>query len=285
MPGVSFSHPNPSIGSLFLRLAPTMVDWSFNLNTKVQDTYGGQVVQLLSINFDKFVISGQFGKEGPRGATRGSDKEIFRRSQMNNNLDGGVRDYSGSAGLYSNGLTQMTEYFSRYFSLATQGVDTKNNYDERPMTISYEGALDVPTGVAGQSVEQWKGYPISFPSYKRSNQNFAPQWMVEFKVYEAPARVNALQRMKELDRLKNDTGYRPNNEFSDPYGRTFLEAKAKGKDGNLKELLKIAQAAVDEDLDNIARTFGELMPAFTDAALEELILQSASIPTTPTPNK
>lgn len=283
MAGITFSHANESVGSLYLRLAPTQIDWSFTLNTSVQDTYAGQVVQILSVNFDKLTIGGQFGKEGPRGATRGpvdsqGNRKILRRSQFNNNLEG-VRDYSGSGGYYSNGLTQMTEYFTRYFKLASQGTSKNDNYDEKPMTIKYNGAQGVATGVSGAegSVEQWRGYPVSFPSYARSNANFAPKWLVEFQVYEAPSSVKNLQLRREIDRLKEGVGYKPNSEFSDPLGKFNAEDKRHGKLQG--KLLKAAQDQLDQALDEEAAEYGRLMPAYTPAALEELFTYGASAPT------
>ena len=64
MAGVRFQH---DVGTLDLRLPPTQVEWDYKLNTQTYQTYAGEVVQLLSVNFNKVSFQGQFGLEGPHG--------------------------------------------------------------------------------------------------------------------------------------------------------------------------------------------------------------------------
>src|SRR3954465_11882549 len=101
MPGIIFDHPR--VGTLNLRLAPTSVEWTYNMNVRTYDTFAGQVVQVLSMNFGDFVIMGRFGREGPHGKNLDNNTITSRTA-------GELSDYK-NAGIYAVGLTQMTEYF------------------------------------------------------------------------------------------------------------------------------------------------------------------------------
>lgn len=61
MSGASLSH---SGRTHWFRLDPNRVSWSYNLNTKVDETYGGRVVQLLSVNLDSLTIEVDSGRGG-----------------------------------------------------------------------------------------------------------------------------------------------------------------------------------------------------------------------------
>lgn len=262
---VIFTHPNSEVGSLRLRLSPTNVEWSISLNTSTTNTYGGQVIQLLSINYDKFVIEGRFGKEGPRGVSRPGVPRHISES----------RDYAGRSGLQI-GLTQMTEYFTRYFAIASQGGDRKStgNYDQQPMRLSYEGGLD--------SFERnWLVYPTSFPSYRRSNVDFAPEWRVEMEVVEADQNIvkrDATVEMEKLKALAGGFGYRPLNEFSDPLGVDANNNPLSDEEKAVLAIEKATRANADE-VRTLYEHFGkEFLPALTEDDLAELIFFNASFP-------
>jgi hypothetical protein len=139
---------------------------TYDLVTNTVPTYAGEVVQILAIKFDQLVIEGKFGKEGPHGATL-TDGRLERRETSQ------LRDFE-SAGVYAIGLTQMTEFFQRFFAIASQGHDAQveGHYDQQPMTLRYDGASSV--GVELGRDELWKVYPVNFPSYQRSLVDFAP---------------------------------------------------------------------------------------------------------------
>lgn len=55
---VTLSHS----GKVFrFRIDPTAVNWSYNLNTNVDETYGGRVVQLLSIRLGDLIVESNSG--------------------------------------------------------------------------------------------------------------------------------------------------------------------------------------------------------------------------------
>lgn len=49
---------------LRFRTNPNSITWEYNLRTNVEDTYGGQVVQLLSANIDNLRVTAQAGRGG-----------------------------------------------------------------------------------------------------------------------------------------------------------------------------------------------------------------------------
>jgi len=267
MAGVVFSHPNASIGELSLRLAPKQVDWNFALNTSTQDTYAGEVVQLLSINFDKLVIVGQFGTEGPWGKAAIADGRIFPRKRSD-------RDDFRSTEPYAVGLTQMTEYFRRYFSVASQGRDAvaAGHYSQQPMRVTYHGALDVDVD-DGLTEGDWHIYPTSFPSFRRTNVDFAPEWRIEGDIVEPDPNVERASMKEEIERLRSAVGFTHFNPYSDPFTLTGGKDPRKNlTPERLEALYQKARKNVLEDsltrLDHYRTIFGG---EFTDEALNELL--------------
>jgi len=274
---IVFTHSNPTVGTLYLRLSPTSVQWTYNLNTAKFDTYGGQVVQLLSINFDKLILAGRFGQEGPHGRNTNNDGTSAPRS-VDEFFAWQPIGGSGSIKDYRIGLTQMTEYFSRYFSVASQGHDAhaQGNFDQDPMQIKYDGVIDVEVD-AGMMETDWYGYPVNFPSYKRSNMDFAPEWQVEFQIFEAPAAIRESTHLTELAKLQNvflpkGVGWRPSNPFSDPLGAQILQGA--------KSIQQAIQQA-DAEEDRIYDYFAQYLPAYSDDALTQLVEHAGSIPIKP----
>ena len=276
MAGVSFRHPNVDVGNLYLRFPPTSVEWSFKLNTAVTDTFGGQVVQILSTSYDTLVIEGQFGKEGPHGANKsGTD---WSERKPSGYFDLGSRNAPRRGGTakqpWEIGLSQMMQYFRRYFSVATAGGDhlqpggsfVRGAYNQQYMKLAYTGNIE--------SYERnWLVYPVSFPSYQRSNENFAPKWRVECQVVEPDFNIDIKNKLKAIDRLRKNVGYRPLNPFSDPLAQEINPKTKKGQ----KRLVKITQAQLDELNSSVFDYYGSFLPNLTPADLTELIASDASI--------
>jgi hypothetical protein len=98
---IIFTHP--SMGKpLMVKVKPDQITWSYGLNTKNYPTYGGEVVQILSMNVGDMQIKGTVG-------TYKETEEIYA-------------------------------WFIQYMQNATQGVQTRNNrksYDTRPVEMQY----------------------------------------------------------------------------------------------------------------------------------------------------
>lgn len=279
---ISFSHPNIPT-DLVLRLSPTMVEWTFNLNYRKENTYGGQVVQILSINYDRLIIEGQFGKEGPHGKIKQNDGTLTGRSvdsfwDFRTGLDNPFSFTTGIAlnphsgpNLYAIGLTQMTAYFQEYFAIASQGRDRAlaGHYDQEPVTVSYDGGLD--------SFERnWTVYPVDFPSYSRSLEEFAPKWRLEFEVEEADYTINDATIQKAIDDINNlraNVGYTPYWVFSDPLGQQMLD-----KGITAASQFNALERSYDDIASHVFDHFNEFLPYYTAEDYAHLIFTGASIP-------
>jgi hypothetical protein len=257
---VTFSYTNPKESvahSLNVRLDPYSVDWTYTLNTQTIDTYAGQVIQILSVKIDTLTIQGQFGKEGAFG--KKSVKAGFKdRNKYVHPIDGIAptdieEQWDIGTGPYAVGLTQMTEFFRTYFAISSQGSDAQadnvsNRYLQIPMTLSYPGRT-------------WaQVIPIQFPSYRRSNENFAPEWQVTAQVIEAP--VDLLDNLKNsaIDRLNaiilpKDRVVR--NPFSDP-------------------LVSLAGAERNNTI--LINKFKALLPEFTTGELQDMFWRDITLP-------
>jgi hypothetical protein len=277
MAGVSFSHPNPDIGDLRLRLAPTQVQWQTNLVTNRVPTYAGEVVQVLGINFGDLVISGRFGREGPHGATW--HPPVYKRNRKGQRVLVHPGHWTERKDFWPSlpykypakqpllkGLTQMTQYFRLYFAVASQGGDyadatlTRGMYDQRFMTLSYGGATD-------DFERHWTVYPKGFPSYRRSNEDYAPEWQVTCQVVEPDFAVRTTEMLKSIARLKQNTGYRVLNPFSDPLADPRLSGKTQAE---RKLSLDQVNKAVDDWI-------GGLIPSYSSGDLNSLLNAGASV--------
>lgn len=241
---------------LDLRLNPTQVNWNYNMNTNIIDTYGGQVVQILSVNIDELIIKGQFGREGVFGA-KDVKKEFIDRTRFKFPFDGVApkdksEQWDNTEGRLGVGLTQMTTYFREYFARSSQGGDSQasgNSFIETPMSLDYMN-------------RHWpEVVPIQFPSYKRSKENFAPEWQITFKVIEADSNVSYTQKVDAIARLQKGIGFRDKNPYSE---------------------VSITNSERDSMINEIVGSYKKLVvPGFTLGELRQLIDQGVSYPNTP----
>jgi hypothetical protein len=240
--GVTFSYSDAKNKkhTLALELNPYAVNWNYNVNTHVQDTYTGQVVQVLSVNIDKLVIEGQLGIEGPYGRDASGTKERNHTQQFN------------PAGRYP-GLHAMAEFFREYFAIMSQGADKEipGQYTETPMTISY-GVDQHPLSRFWPQI-----IPTSFPSFKRSLDNFAPMWRVEAHVIEADRTIQNTEKKAALQRIQQGIGYKVGNPFSDP---------------------ALNNREIVESSNRLLSGFRALLPSYTQEELRELIWNGVSVP-------
>jgi hypothetical protein len=290
-PGVTFHHPAVK-GDLVLRLPPSTAEWTYNMLTSVTPTYGGEVVQVLGISFDKLVLTGRFGREGPwglrhetkyvyvkphkKGKGHKKGKKVKRRlPTLERRVDEPTWEVRNEK--FGIGLLQMTQWFKAYFSVASQGVGRDEtpdtNYREEPVTIWYASNLDTLVDT-GKSDATWKVYPTNFPSYRRSNENFAPEWRVECEVAEAPGLIADHEKMAAVSRLQFGDRYVPFNPFSDPAG--FLIGKQKKKVLDKLKAQAIAQAR--QDAGDIADYYNTLLGTIATEEATELLAQGASFP-------
>jgi len=273
---ISFSHPNINNGKeLFLRLSPTQVSWTYNLNTKITNTYGGQVVQILGINYDKLIIEGRFGLEGPHGMMPDGKRPK------------NIWDYSKGEGKpqdYRIGLTQMTSYFKDYFSVASQGISSSpstrlsGNFNQAPMIVTYTGYIDPDEGnlntlsTHNTKTGMWSVYPTSFPSYSRSIDEFSPQWKIEFEVEEADRNADPVSTISAVDRIRDGVGYDSSRQYSDPL------AYVKSTDEKGNAVIQNLSFQVQGPIDNVQTNFSEFLPTLDINNLTLAITDDSSAP-------
>lgn len=94
---IIFSHPNIGLPDLILDTNPDQIVWSYGLNTQNYQTFGGEVVQILSMFIDDMTIAGT------------------------------VKSYKKMEKIY--------EWFVAYMQLSTQG--NRQLYDTTPITFYY----------------------------------------------------------------------------------------------------------------------------------------------------
>lgn len=228
---ISFSYPPPGqevflpTQSLTLRHDPNEVSWTYTLNTQSFDTYGGQVIQVLSVNINSLIIQGQLGREGPFGVSKLPTGKSGEDPRWGGTVpDGGfvtndVTHQSDYAGERYPGMYAMTRFFREYFSVSGEGGDPNlpGKYVQTPMIIRYENA---PYSTAEGQSARWVVTPNNFPMFKRSNENFAPEWSIECAVIEAPPHFTktlteqAVERLQSLIRGPNEDPL--HDPFSDP---------------------------------------------------------------------
>lgn len=96
---VIFTHPTMVNNPLMVKVKPDQIVWSYQLNTKNYPTYGGEVVQILSMAVGDMTIQGTVGT------------------------------YAEMEHIYS--------WFIGYMQNATQGRSKAVNYDTRPVIMEY----------------------------------------------------------------------------------------------------------------------------------------------------
>lgn len=258
--GVSFTYDvSGQTYALNLRLDPYNVQWTYNVNTAQYDTYGGQVIQILSVNIDQLVIEGKLGREGPFGVDKNGG-----RSQRDPRWGGIVPprgwitkdttaqfDYNGET--YP-GLHAMVDFFREYFARASQGGDPQapGRFLQIPITLTY-GAGPFP-----EEIRQWQVTPVNFPSFKRSNDNFAPDWRVECQVVQADNQITTMEKQAAITRLQDAIGWTAKNPFSDPLANPGT---------NTSEITS-----------QIVSQFRNILPKFTQGDLEGMVWQNISVP-------
>lgn len=97
--GVNLLFQHPHVGSLTVDTGMDEISWGYNLNTVNWPTYGGEVVQILSVYIDDMQVMGT------------------------------VRTYEDAEDIYT--------FFANYIAIATQGNAGHGSYDQTPMTMTY----------------------------------------------------------------------------------------------------------------------------------------------------
>lgn len=193
---VVFAHPAMP-RSLILYVNPNQITWDYGLNTANFPTYGGEVVQILSMFFDDMTIAGE------------------------------VRGYHDIERIY--------RWFARYIQIATQGSQGEGSYDVRPVNFYYPERgwhfKIYPKAMPGFRL----GRDVVVPSYTIKAAVAEPDDSFKSNLL-SEAQFNAAHK-DEFDTFGTATaaiGFREDNPFSGPTSDVFKKPETL-KEGN-KEL-------------------------------------------------
>ena len=258
---------------LRLRLSPTSIQFEYDLNHQITNTYGGQVVQILSITFNQLIIQGQFGKEGPHG-------KFLNGKQIEDRSVGEYKNWD-TTNKYGVGLVQMYTFFQEYFSIASQGYDSQFahsfRYEQPPITLIYDGGIGGTVGniPIPANDRTWLVYPVDFPSFSRSLEEFAPTWQVTCEVEQPDPLINAAVIQNDLDRLRVGIGYTDFNPYSDPLGAVLTTSQ--GRTREAKQIL--AQESLYNNVVNqVFDHYGAFLPNMSPSDIEQAIGSGGSFP-------
>jgi hypothetical protein len=180
MPEITFSYPHINEGDpLRIRTGANNISWAYNLNTQRYPTYGGEVVQVLSVNID------------------------------NLRIDGDVESYAKMEEIY--------RFFLKYMQRATQGAGGVA-YDESPVTMTYPErgwTLQIqPLGLPGLRY----GRDVVVPTWNLQANIVEPDPDMGSLSIDHALNVEEGSALEEFHRVEANIGYRFANPYSDPLG-------------------------------------------------------------------
>ena len=151
--------PNASIDGRLFDIDPSSASWTYTLNTKSFDTYGGRVVQILSRSVDSMSVSGYISSKGLTSETRWSRMEKFEhdvRQLMDKCCESGPVMFRYPP-LGWEGLVYVTGYSNVRYDVETSAVSYRldmavdDGFQEiRPMQsekVALSGLDAIPSGV------------------------------------------------------------------------------------------------------------------------------------------
>lgn len=135
---VYFSHPQ--IGNLITQNGIDTAEWAYGMNTATFPTYGGEVVQILSVYIDNLTLTGTVS--------------TYRQ------------------------MEQIYSYFYSYLSIATQGSSVNSAAAAANKTDS--GAYNLQPIVFRYPARGWQFYlyPMQVPGFHLGDDVTAPRWTI-----------------------------------------------------------------------------------------------------------
>jgi hypothetical protein len=245
-----FYHTDLKPTNIRLPLGVSGVTWEYKLNTSVIDTYGGQVIQILGVSISNLQIKGQFAGPDPTwGAKRGVNNGHMYVLDNTDNPNPRFSQYewlNEPEHPWANGIMQLSDWFRQYFELTTQGGKTRKGafekYNQTVMKFIHPG-------------RGWEFFirPTSFPQVRLSNDNIAPEWVVEADYVEEfepgngnihASFVNDVEEvaLSRLNELKVGVGFQKKNPFSE-----YLDTSISNTD-LVDKIIKSYQDSVDQGL-------------------------------------
>lgn len=245
-PTVIFSHPQIPT-QLVVATGMNDIYWSYTLNTVTTPTYGGEVIQILSVAIDDMLIRGQVMGYGD--VTLGDS--VFA------------------------GMETIYRWFLTYAQVATQGAlgpepyqnfetgDEGVAYNQTPITMKYP--------LRGW---QFQIIPKNLPGFKYGRDVVAPEWMLQAAVVQPDMKFLDLFDESHLfnqERLGEFTsfnapytgwttagiGYKANNPFSAPYQAARFDAdKTRAQLNKTRDYFnQLIPSYLENDFDSLSADF------------------------------
>lgn len=175
MPELIFSH-DAVLGSkgnpwrLHISSGPNDIEWGYGLNTVTYPTYGGQVVQILSVYIDDITITGN------------------------------VKSYRSMETIY--------RWFSRYMAAATSGTTGPTGKTKAGDIFSYNQVpvkMEYP-----ERGWTFYIYPKALPGFIYSTETIAPQWTISAAVAEPdPELAASIKTIAEFNGIAEANDFYP----------------------------------------------------------------------------
>lgn len=199
--------------SISLIVPPHSISWSYSLRTSVEDTYGGQVIQILGVQIDNFKLSGYiprgFWGLGNNYFNEATDKEY----------------YTGEDDAFKNGIVHLANFFRDFFAAKTQNSFTTENMKFEYPHYGWTGAKAIAI------------IPFEFPRVRLANDEILPEWelecsVVEYKSSHFEGAVSKAAKDNLKDRFNNlgeGVGFAKFIEWSDPSATSSIEVTEQAK--------------------------------------------------------
>lgn len=236
MGSIYFEHE--LVGELVIDNGIDLANWSYNVNTAHYPTYGGEVIQILSVFIDDLTVGGTL-------ATYKQAEAIF-------------------------------SYFADYFQVATQGVNpvpvgvdstTGSAYNLQPVHFYYP-----------ERQWHFKLYPMSAPAFRYGREVVTPTWQVICHVIDDSPDLdlikNGITALATTTIVNGDGGNLNTDftlngnispEFGDPNHDPF-------------ETYNQSKVATANVIQNYADYYNSLLPAYNSGNFESLTGIVASTP-------
>lgn len=179
---VLFSHPNKAVGNLAIDNGVDSAQWGYGLNTATFPTFGGEVVQILSVYIDDLTLVGT------------------------------LSTYKQMEAIYS--------YFTSYLQVSSQGrsvtpvgsadTTTGSAYNLQPMTFSYP-----------DRGWQFQIYPTAVPGFRYGREVVTPTWQVTCHIIDDSPDLDLIKdgiKALATSSLVNGESFNLNGEISPQFG-------------------------------------------------------------------
>jgi hypothetical protein len=201
----------PERKSIYLIVPPNNISWTYSLRTKIEDTYGGQVIQILGVQIDNFKLSGYI----PDGFW-GRDNNYYDRSD-------GIPYFEDRENARKNGIIHLANFFRDFFAAKSQ-----NSFSTKNMEFNYPHY-----GWVGNST--LKLIPYEFPRVRIANDEILPEWELECSLVEhlSSTFVSKVEKASaaasQLEYLKNGIGFIEFVQWSDPSATSDISVSEQAK--------------------------------------------------------